>query len=434
MRPFALALLLLLGLAGTGLAQVSPAQDSPAQPSPVRLIAEGRYDEARRVLAEQVAGRPDEALHLAFFQALVLIREGDTARATALLRDILSMAPDFEPARRELAVLLARTGQTGGALYHAETLLATTQDPRLRAELESYIATRRSGRPRGVSLRFALRPSSNANNGTEAETVMIGGQPFTPVPGARAVSALGVSLGATAWNRWQLSESRDLTLSASLDATRYDNDLVNDETFARLRLAYGISRPRYRLSLAPVVERSWKNDAGYRWRYGLSASAQYRLAPDLQAGLGANVYRQRHDDLAYLDGTLVSGALTVKKIQAADLAFTLGVPFEIERTERAHLDHTLLGLRLGVEKSWQNGLTTGLVLGYSVDRYKGDYPLFGEPRRDRIATASLSLRHRALRIGPFIPELTLIYTRSRSNVDFFDYTRRDLGLSLTQRF
>lgn len=410
------------------------AMQARAEVTPLSLISEGRYEQARQVLAKQVAGTPDEALHLAFFQSLVLIREGRAAQAVALLRQILAVAPDFKPARRELAVLLARTGQTGGALYHAETLIATTRDPRLRAELQGFITAQRSGKRRGVSLRFALRPSSNANNGTEAGTLTIGGLPFTPDRRSRAASALGASIGVTAWNRWRLSETSDLTLSGSVDTTRYDNDLVHDESFARVRLDYGYSQKRYRLSLAPTIERAWKDDDGYRWRYGVSASGQFRLAADLQAGIGATVYRQEHDTLPYLDGMLVRGGLNMTKVMSPDLRLTLGIPFEIENTQRAHLDHQMMGVNLGVEKTWENGLITSLSLGYSVDNYEGAYPLFGEPRRDRIATASLALRHRDIQFGSFIPEVTVTFMRSRSNIDFFDYSRHDVGLSMSQRF
>ena len=110
------------------------------------------------------------------------------------------------------------------------------------------------------------------------------------------------------------------------------------------------------------------------------------------------------------------------------------MPFEVEATERAHLDHRSLGVNVALEKVWKSGLTTEFGLGYTRDRYEGNYPLFGSPRTDNITTAGISIRHRELRLGRFVPEISVTYKDARSNIPFHDYERIDLGLSFTQRF
>lgn len=398
------------------------------------LLRAGNYPAARAALTRLVGGRPDAGLHLAFLEALILMREGQIDRATEALRAILDREPGFEPARRELAILLARTGQTQGALYHAETLLASSRDPALRAALQGFIASQSAGKPRGFSTRFGLLPSTNANGGTDAETVIIGGLPFTPDPSSRATRAVGLSFGITGWNRWTLSEDWNATLSGSLDVRRYNKDAVADETVAALRLDFGTVGPRHRLTFGPVVDRMWKNDTPYRTRIGLGGSYQYRLRPDVVLGASATWWRQDHDDLTYLDGTLLSGALSATWIVAPDLTLSASLPFEVEKTGLAHLDHQSLGLTLGVEKAWEGGLVTGFNVGYSEDRYDGPYPAFGVPRVDKETTAGITLRHGKLRVGPFVPELSITYKDARSNIPFHDYEKIDLGLSLTQRF
>jgi len=113
---------------------------------------------------------------------------------------------------------------------------------------------------------------------------------------------------------------------------------------------------------------------------------------------------------------------------------SLGLPFEYERTGRAHLDHQEFGLSLGVERRWKNGLISSLSLGYSVDNFMGAYPLAGAPRRDRVSTATFGLSHQDFRLGNFTPELVVTHTRSSSNIGFFDYSRSDVGINLIQRF
>lgn len=419
-----------LSLAAALVLATSPAN---AQ-SHLDYLMAGNYTAARAALARVVGNDPEAPLHFAFLEALIQQREGNVEAAIAEYRRILAIQPHFEPARRELALLLARTGQTQGALYHAETLLATTQDRQLRASLEGFIASQSEGKPRGITTRFAILPSTNANGGTDADTVMIGGLPFTPDPSSQAQRATGISLGATAWNRWNLSENWTATLAGSVDVRRYDNDAVADETTASVRLDFGTAGPRHRLTFGPMIDRTWKDDTPFRVRLGLGTFLQYRLRPDLLAGANLSVWRQNHDDQTHLDGTLVSGALTANWIARPDLTLSVAIPFEVEKTGRDHLDHKSIGLGLALEKNWSNGLTTEFSIGYERDSYEGNFPLFGVPREDNVTTAGVSLRHRDLQLGRFIPELSLTYKNARSNIPFHDYEKVDLGLSFTQRF
>jgi hypothetical protein len=74
---------------------------------------------------------------------------------------------------------------------------------------------------------------------------------------------------------------------------------------------------------------------------------------------------QRIEDLSkvaegvHLDGILVTGTVAAKWFPAPDLSFVLDVPFAVENARAPHLDHRDLGLSIGVEKNWTNGLTTG---------------------------------------------------------------------------
>lgn len=410
------------------------AEATAAERAPLDRLAAGDYAGARAALGALINGRPDAALHAAMLEAMIMVRQGQRAEAAALLRRILAAEPRFEPARRELAALLAADGQTAGALYHARTLMATTQDARLRAELQGFIAAQEAGRARGITTRFAILPSSNANGGTDARSVSVGGLPFVPDPGSRATAAIGLALGATAWNRWQLGERSDATLSASIDTRQYDKAAVADETTAGVRLDFGLVRPRARLRFGPNADVTWKQGEHYRDRLGFAVSGDYRLRPDLQLGGNVAVWSQDHPGRRFLDGTRVAGSLGAQHVAGPDLTLSVNLPFTVETTRAAHLEHRDIGLTLAAEKAWPGGLISGLSLGRSWSRYDGDFPAFAAPRRDIVTTASLSLRHRNLRWRSYVPELTLTWGRSRSNIPFFDFIRRDLGLSFTERF
>jgi Flp pilus assembly protein TadD len=86
----------------------------------IGLAREGRIDESER--HRKLAGALVEDPPLATRLAVASFRGGDAARAESLLRDLLSARPDYAPARRQLARLLARSGRSEQAAEIEETL------------------------------------------------------------------------------------------------------------------------------------------------------------------------------------------------------------------------------------------------------------------------------------------------------------------------
>jgi tetratricopeptide (TPR) repeat protein len=74
----------------------------------IALAREGRMAESEH--HRKLAGTLSEEPPLATRLAAASSRAGDAARAESLLRDLLSAHPDYAPARRQLAKLLARSG------------------------------------------------------------------------------------------------------------------------------------------------------------------------------------------------------------------------------------------------------------------------------------------------------------------------------------
>ncbi|MCP3878602.1 MAG: tetratricopeptide repeat protein, partial [Sulfitobacter sp.] len=172
--------LLFAALMGVLLACQSPGQAQAATPQD--YLEQGNYDAARASLAQLVKGDPNGPLHQAYLEGQILMRQNQPAAAVDLFRDLVRIAPDYEPARRELTLLLAYRGDVTAARYHAERLVAETADEQLRAGLQTFILNNTSRKPGGFALRFALLPSSNQTRGSAEQEILIGGVPFTLNP------------------------------------------------------------------------------------------------------------------------------------------------------------------------------------------------------------------------------------------------------------
>ena len=423
--------LLFAALMGVLLACQSPGQAQAATPQD--YLEQGNYDAARASLAQLVKGDPNGPLHQAYLEGQILMRQNQPAAAVDLFRDLVRIAPDYEPARRELTLLLAYRGDVTAARYHAERLVAETADEQLRAGLQTFILNNTSRKPGGFALRFALLPSSNQTRGSAEQEILIGGVPFTLNPASRASSGVGLSIGGTAWRRWQWNERWSGVGTASLDAKFYDSAL-NTETTAVARFDVIRGGQRGRFSFGPIAELSFSDSDIVRRRWGAELRGAYQLRPrDLVSG-ALRFDRQTYDQSPFRDGHRMRASVSYQHRLTPTLGLSFGLSQLRETTQRAHLDHHETGVSMGIDKQWKSGLSTGAILAYEQDRYDGIFPGTTTPREDDITSLTFTVQHNKVQIGKYVPRITYTYTRAKSNVALFDYDSHDIGASLSLKF
>lgn len=431
MKLFSLSTICALFCTAVFLTLSPSASAAPAGATTLELLQSGQYAAARTSLEKETRGHEDGVKLRALLEAMIQRHKGNVQQALVMLRTLVRDHPDFVPARRTLASTLARTGQSDRALFHAQYLLRQTTNQSQREETQAYI-DRNAGPERGLSLRFSLKPSSNINNGSEDAVVTIGSKQFR---GAAPESGIGVSLGATAWQRWHLTEDWNATLSGSVDGTFYDQ-VLDDEVTARVSLGFGRNWKRGYVSIAPTYERSFLAGDFHRQRLGVQLRGAWRLDAKRQISGRIAHWRQTHPEARdHFDGHRTNGELSFAYLLSRSSKLSLSIPFEFERTERARLDHNEVGLDITWDKNWKNGLTTGVTLGLSNNHFLGPFIDGGETRRDDTAKSiGLSLRHRKVKLGKFIPELRYTYTRTRSNIALYDYDKHEINLGIFRSF
>lgn len=405
-----------------------------ASESPRDLIAAGDYVSARQAVLRLAAGRPDAAVMVAYAEAMIRLHQNDPEGAAIIYREILRVAPEHEAARRDLTLILARTGQTESAVYHAERLIAQTTDEKLRNRLEAFVASGRSGPPKGVVFRFSISPSSNAVRGTRDETFLIGDYLFRIDDESREGSGIGVNLGATAWHRWPLSEDWSATLIGSVDTLSYIEKLPSQQQLGlRLNFSTRLSESAT-LSFSPIANMQFVDSSAKRSRLGLSLSAELRVDERTQVSGSFGAFRQKYPDEEFRNGSLVNMFFGGRRLITSRDILGLSIQAGVERTKRAHLDNysTLVGGSW--ERHWGNGLFTNLRLAVGRDEYQGIFPGADTTRRDTLIRTGISFRHGNLTVAGFAPEIGYVYTRSMSNISLFDYRAHDLTLGLSRKF
>ncbi|MCT7375812.1 surface lipoprotein assembly modifier [Chelativorans salis] len=400
----------------------------------VRLVTEGRYAEARRELRRQVAGKPDAALHIAHLEGVIKAREGDLASATKIFRAILAAEPNFLPSRVELARTLLRAGDAEASTYHFEAIARGSGDPALQRFATRYLENIDSARTHGFSFYLSALPSTNVNKGTGNRTFEAGGLVFTIDEESRQASGVGAATGGAAFKTFRLRKDIALTASGTADLKKYQNTTRYDELALGANLALSRRMGRVTAAIGPTFEYRWAGWDPYLVRYGATVGAKAQVGQRNTVGLSFTALAQDYVDLDYRDGSRFAGSLIWRRLLSPSVSVSAKVGVDAERTQRRHLDHNDLVLRLQVDKEWRGGLMTSLFGSYENHHYLGAFPGTDHRRQDDKFSIGTSFSHRRFSIGGFAPQITYQYSKQRSNISFYDYESHDLGLNLTRKF
>ncbi|MBD3766062.1 MAG: tetratricopeptide repeat protein [Rhodobacterales bacterium] len=324
------------------------------------LVLAGRLDEAVAVLTPYApAGQAEEIRRL---WALAQGRQGDLRAAAGHLDRLVTLDPANPRYRVELAVILSRLGQHERARFQFDQArgagLPADVDRRVAAEL----AARAERQVWQRSLRFGLLPESNPARRTAAETVVIGGLPFTLAPLSRETPAVGLLLGGTLAALPQVAPNLRLRLGISADAKLYDAAVPDDTLLRAEALALWRTGPDRQLTFGVTASRRFletltapgsppiPEDQSWSRTWGLRLGQTGRLGP--RTGYLVQLDREelRHDRLTGSDGTRWLLGLQLTHVARPGLSFRGLVTVE----------------RLDARLAAESGRTVTLTLGGSA--------------------------------------------------------------------
>ncbi|MGC9371559.1 MAG: hypothetical protein ACP5DX_18665 [Paracoccaceae bacterium] len=402
-------------------------------------------DQLALSLAEALLARDPQDGFALIIKSRAARNLGDNATAIGAARAAWRQArseSDRYAAALVMAQALSSNGQRTMAQLWLRRAAQHAPDDRAEAMIARDFRYVRSRNPWSTHLRFGVTPSSNINNGSKSDTMVIGGLPFQLSGGAQALSGLEISYGAS---------------------TRYSHDLSEDLT---LHLGGAVEGKAYRLSdaarrKAPALSASDLAYQAVQLSFGATIRGTRPANPlDAALTLGKNYYGGAH----LADFAEVKLVKTVGVNRRNQLRFTLAAE-EQWRKDRADRSSTaligqvdwrtkvgetgLLQLSLGLRDTDSDSGTVahsaqlaaldyrltkpvfGAYLGLSVAYESRDYDqsLFGaQPRRDDKLMLGATVFLPDYDYYGFAPEIGLSLVTNRSNEAL--YETEDLGLTL----
>lgn len=438
----ALALVASLGLA-------DPLTLSPEQARRVAWVALAKKrPHITLQIAQALARKHPDDFELVLLTAEAERALGRTAAAEAAARRAWALA-DTPGRRFDAAHLVAKTLHAGGKTLRAQFWLRRAEHiaPNARARALAIRDYRfiRATSPLQTRLSFAILPTSNINNGSTADTIVVNGIPFQVPASGQPHAGTGFALGVeTTWRR-QIAPRTFLRLGAAARGTTYRLSKSaralgsglrgSDFATAALEVSAGVTLAPARRDGALgtthfdlTLGRSWYGGNPLANYARLDAAQDFRLSQSWRLRGEASLERQwRLDDARASADVRGIGASAMHTLSDGS-AIRFGASLRDTSSQSA----IVRSRRIGAQASWHMAPFGGYVqptLSFDLSRTSYDrFVIGGTTREDTRAIARLDLFFPRASYYGFAPTLTLSAARNRSNVSIYD--TRDARLSL----
>jgi hypothetical protein len=367
-----------------------------------------------------------------FRHAQVLEGSKSWAEAALLLRAILDEKPRAQPARLELAKVLAAMGRDSEARRELRAAQADGLPPQVALAVNQFAAALRATKPFGGSFELGLSPASNINRATSSPTLNSVLGPLDLSPDAQAKSGIGLNVGGQGYLQVPISPKVTLTARLSTQNTLYQVSEFNDSTFAgdagavltlgRSRIRLGVG-PSYRLYGAHPFTIAVNTTVD--WLHPLGKRAQI----DLESDFSKVTYKTN----ALQDGDVFGETLSVERAFSARAGAKLSVFGQ--RTTAADPGYATANGGASILVWRELGKTTVYATA-TESHLESDARLFlyTDRRIEWLTRGSIGATFRQIQVKGFSPLIRINYERNASTVGIYDYHRLSADMAITRAF
>ncbi len=417
--------------------------------------------EEMRAAAAQALEVHDDRLALTLAEALLLrdprdgfaliIRSraarnlGDNATARRAARaawDLAQSDGDRYAAALVMAQALSSDGHRTRAQLWLRRAAQFAPDDRSAALIARDFRYLRGRNPWSTQLRFGVTPSSNINNGSKSDTMVIGGLPFALSGGAQALSGLEISYGASTRYSRDLSEGLTLHVGGAFEGKAYRlSDAArrkapglgaSDLAYQAVELSFGATirgtRPASPLDATLRLGRNFYGGAHLADYAAAELAKTVTLGRHDQLRFSLAAEEQWRKDRAVRSSTALTGRVDWRTRIGNSGLLQLSLGLRDTESDSAIIAHSaqIAGLDYRFLKP-VFGAYLGLSAAYESRDY--DQSLFGaRPRRDDKLMLGASVFLPEYDYYGFAPEIGLSVVTNRSNEAI--YETEDIGLTL----
>ena len=386
-----------------------------------------------------------------YAKGLLAQSEGRAAEAISHYRRFIAEQPDASAVRWQLATALFEDKQNEAAADQFDKLQTESLPPALQERLETYRKALRERdswqfnaglnitREQNINQAPGQRRLGNHLSDEQCRAVRLAypdddcfrGWTF-PEP----IDATAIHYQIGAEKKWSLPRGFYATTGADHYGKIYPKHTNYNDLTTRFSAGIGYADQRNDIGMTPFHERRFYGNDPYTYTNGARLHYNHWWQPKLQtlsafeAGRLKNNRRERSNNTSQLLSNSIVYYRNARQYWVA------GIDLYRERNRDDKSDSfNRYALRTTWGQEWPKGLSTVLRLSAAQRRYQAPSFFSNEQnRRDKEASASLSVWHRALHFKGITPRLTIAHNKTWSNDKFYEYGKTKMFVELSKTF
>ncbi len=396
------------------------------------LIANHRFDDAKRLLQHILAERPHDSEGL-FLLAAIAVMQKDYDTAISLYRRILVREPAAERVRLELARAFFLKGDYDNADRQFHFARAGNIDDTVKANIDHFLAAINRLRKWTVNFSLALAPDTNENAATSASQVSIFGLPFALNQSARKQSGVGVA--GDIGGEWSplLSDNLKARIGGDLTRTQYSGGQFDDMTLS------GYAGPQFLfpdwdVSVLGTGFQRWYANQDYLTGFGGKIAADYGITSDLLVSAAFGGQAVTDDFIPEQSGPLYSVQLSGTYVLSPSSLFQLQLGFSRQDAQIGAYSYSGVWFGGGYSQDLPFGFSAGFQPTFFITRYDDELAAFGKTRADNALMLAFILLNRRFDYHGFTPRFSYVFTEQHSNIPIYSFTRNQFQIGVTSLF
>ena len=396
------------------------------------LIANGRYDDAKKLVDRDLAQKPNDS-ELLFLLAAIATAQKDYDTAISLYRRILVHEPDAERVRLELARVFFLKADYDNAERQFRFARAGDIPDSVKTNIDRFLSAIYRLREWRLNFSFALAPDSNENAGPTTDEVTIFGLPFALNPNARKQSGLG--LAGDVNGEWSplVTDTIKARLGGDLTRFEYSGGQFDDMTvsvYAGPQFLF----PDWNFSVLATGFDRWYGNRPYLTGAGGRFETEIGIASDMLVAASVGAQNIHDHLLSQQSGMLYSIQAQPTYVLTPSSLVMLQGGFSRQAAEIAPYAYSSFWMGAGYQQDLPFGFSAGIQPVFYSTHYDAALPAFGVTRHDSAWVLAFSLLSRRLDYNGFTPRFSYIFTDQHSDIPLFSYNRNQFQIGLTSLF
>lgn len=397
----------------------------------LQAMKQQEWQKAKSLLASEV-NKNNTNMHLLFLAGQVEEQLGNYQSAIDYYRLMLATKSDLARPRFELARMQYHLKQMQQAESNFRLVLAQSLPQAVVVQINHYlnaIKKQKTSWQIGVN----ILPSTNINNGSDNDTVIINGKDFVLSEDAKAKSGIGVR-GFLA-GQYQFGSELQWFVDGAMQITDYPNK-TNDSTFLRSRIGHTWRQSDQRIKASLGYQ--GMQHQHHQLYTGWVTSLGYQKELTQNSTLNTTLEWQKLDyveDYDYLDATQTWLNMNINHYKDGNTMYQYGVRAGKNSTDDPTENYQNLAIEFDAMKqlNWL-ALTTNTGVSFNSTQYEAENPFFATKRQDKRWNIHAGVLKRDWSWLGFTPKISVNHEINNSNIPRYEHSNTSLDIALTQNF